>query len=106
MNGIEGSPWAKWSMLLVLVALVINVLGSWILSEVLRRRIDYAEEDYPRWDREFDAAKAKKVPWPFTKPIDKIGRGMRWIKAGLTIASGVCLIVGALRFIPAMPMKH
>jgi hypothetical protein len=96
VNGILGSPWAKLSMVLVLVALVVNVLGSWILSEVLRRRIFYAEEDYPRWEAEFKVARGKKDPWPFTNAIGNIGRWMRWIKATLTIASGVCLIVGAL----------
>jgi hypothetical protein len=96
VNGILGSPWAKWSMLFVLFALVVNVLGSWILSEVLRNRIDYGEENYPRWSAEFEEARGKKSPWPFTSAIDNIGRGMRWVKASLTLASGMCLIVGAL----------
>jgi hypothetical protein len=58
--------------------------------------VDYAEGDYPRWDEQYKQAYGKKVSWPFTKKIDNIGRWMRWMKAGLTIASGVCLIVGAL----------
>jgi hypothetical protein len=96
VNGILGSFCAKWSMLLVLLALVVNVVGSWILSEVLRKRIFYAEENYPRWGKEFEVARGKKDPWPFTNAIDNIGRWMRWIKATLIIASGIFLIVGAI----------
>jgi len=77
-----------------------------ILSEVLRRRVLYAEEDHPRWAAEFRVARGRKDPWPFTDAIDNVGRGMRWIKATLTIAGGVCLIVGALRFIPLAPIRH
>ena len=96
VNGILASFWAKWSMLLVLVALVVNVLGSWILSGRLRSRSFYAESDYERWNREFEDAKGKQTPWPFTATIDGIGKWMRWVKAALTIASGVFLIIGAL----------
>jgi len=93
-------------MLLVLIALVVNVIGSWVLSELLRKRAFYAESDYPRWAREFNHAYGIITSWPFTDSIDGIGRWMRWIKASITIASGICLIVGALQFIPAGPLKH
>lgn len=96
VNGMLASIWSKWSMLLVLIALVVNVLGSWILSGMLRSRTFYAESDYQRWMTEFDNARGKQTSWPFTTGIDGVGKWMRRIKATLTIASGICLIIGAL----------
>lgn len=97
VNGILRSDWAKWSILMVLVALASSVIGSGILSELLRRRVNYAEADYPRWDSEFRAAYGKEDPWPYTELIDSIGASLRWIKAGLTLISGLLLVIGALR---------
>jgi hypothetical protein len=33
VNGILHSGWAKWSLVMVLLALASNVVGAWILSE-------------------------------------------------------------------------
>jgi hypothetical protein len=96
VNGILGSFWAKWSMLLVLLALVSNVVAAFVLSQLLENRVDYAESDNPRWVTEFDKSSGKHVAWPFTNAINNTGKAMRWMRTALTIAAGVCLIIGAI----------
>jgi hypothetical protein len=96
VNGILHSSLAKWSLVLVLFALGSNVIGAWMLSESLRRQIAYGEKDSTRWATEYQNAKGKDVAWPFTDRIQNTGKFMRWIKAAFTLASGICLIVGAI----------
>lgn len=96
LSGILGSVWAKISLLTVLLALATNVVGAWILTEDMRRRIDYGEEQYDRWSDEFRAASGKKDPWPFTQRMVDVGIQTRRIKAGLTLAGGVFWIIGAI----------
>jgi hypothetical protein len=96
INGILRSSYAQWSLVLVLLALGSNVVGAWILSESLRKRIGYGEGDPGRWSREYQSATGKDVAWPFTDAIQNTGTNMRRIKAAFTLASGICLIVGAI----------
>jgi hypothetical protein len=96
VNGILASGWAKASIVFVLLALVSNVIAALALSELLNRRVDYAETDNPRWGREFKDSSGRRVAWPFTDRINNTGKLLRWIKGVLTVASGVCLIIGAI----------
>jgi hypothetical protein len=96
MNGILGNIWAKLSLLMVLLALATNTVGAWLLSVKLRERVKYGEADNVRWVEEFRKYVGADSPWPFNETIDGIGRWMRGIKAGFTLASGVLLIFGAL----------
>jgi hypothetical protein len=96
VNGILHSQWAKWSLVLVMLALSSNVIGAWILSESLRTRIGYGEAHTAEWAAQFEANRGKDVAWPFTDKIQNTGKYMRWIKAGFTIVSGVLLIIGAI----------
>jgi hypothetical protein len=96
VNGILHSIWAKSSIVLVLLALASNVIGAWILSGMLRRRIGFGEGHNNEWAQQFREASGKAVPWPFTKAIENTGKWMRAVKAGFTLAAGVCLIAGAI----------
>jgi hypothetical protein len=96
VNGILANVWAKASLLMVLLALAANIVGAWLLSEKLRERVEYGEEDGPRWQREFDEFTSTSCPWPFTGLIEKIGRRMRMIKAGFTLVAGALLMIGAI----------
>jgi hypothetical protein len=96
VNGILNSGWAKWSLVMVLLALATNVVGAWILSESLRDRISYGEGNAEEWALEFEVNRGKDVPWPFTDYIQNTGRYMRWIKAAFTLVSGLLLIIGAI----------
>ena len=97
VNGILAHRSAKYSLVLVILALASNVIGAWILSGLLRRRVFYGEGNPSRWDAEYRDALGKRVPYPFTATIDKVGAIMRWTKSLLTLAGGVLLIIGAMR---------
>jgi hypothetical protein len=96
LNGILGNLWAKWSLLMVILALATNILGAWILSESLRKQVEYGEADKVRWESEFDRFSAISCPWPFTDSIEKTGRWMRIMKATFTLVAGTLLMAGAL----------
>jgi hypothetical protein len=81
---------------MVLLALATNIVGAWLLSVKLRERINYGEADNVCWVEEFRKYVGADSSWPFNQTIDGIGRWMRGIKAGFTLASGVLPIFGAL----------
>jgi hypothetical protein len=70
--------------------------GAWRLSESLRERVTYGEENPARWKVEFDQFSTTSSPWPFTPVIEDTGRGMRIIKGVFTLAAGALLIIGAI----------
>lgn len=96
VNGILKNEWAKWSLLLVILALASNAAGAFFLSELLKRRVAYGQTDSGRWELEYDASSNVSCSWPFTSTIDGIGRWMRIIKFGFTLAAGGCLFIGAI----------
>ena len=83
-------------MLMVLLALATNLVGARILSESLRRRVEYGETNSVRWAEEFEKYSKVGCPWPFTCGIERTGRWIRVVKAIFTIVSGAILIVGAI----------
>ncbi len=96
INGILASFWAKWSIVLVLLALTVGVLGSWVLSELMRSQISRAESNYGGWAKEFAEAKGTSDPWPFSEGMEITGKLMRWTRSTFVLASGIFLIIGAL----------
>jgi hypothetical protein len=96
LNGILNSAWAKWSLLMVILALAANIVGAWLLSESLRKRVEYGESDNARRTEEFGKCSTTSSPWPFTQGIEDTGRWMRIIKAAFTLLAGTLLIVGAI----------
>ncbi len=85
--------WAKLSVLLVVLALGLAVLGSKLIGEQHRDRINYAEADAARWSREFAATAGKRDPWPFTAGIERLASYLRDAKTWLPLSAGVCFVV-------------
>ena len=96
MNGISGNIWARLSLLMVLLAPRAQYRRRMASQCELRERINYGEANNVRWVEEFRKYVGADSPWPFNQTIDGIGRWMRGIKAGFTLASGVLPIFGAL----------
>jgi hypothetical protein len=96
VNGILDNIWGKTSLLMVMIALASNIIGAWALSYLLRKRVEYTEEDSARWKKEFANSVGTRCSWPFTESIDHVGLWMRRIKAVFTLAAGACLIWGAI----------
>jgi hypothetical protein len=96
VGSILQNSWAKLSLLAVILTLAVNVIGAWGMSEALRRRFEYAEEDNDRWQREFNEAAGKRVTWPFTYGIESGAFWLRQIKGLMPIIGGAFLIIGAI----------
>jgi hypothetical protein len=67
VKGILGSGFAMLALFFVLSALMVNLLGAWVMSEWMRVRFGRAEADSPRWQREFRESAGTRSPWPFTR---------------------------------------
>jgi hypothetical protein len=96
LNGILNNPWAKWSLVMVIFALAVNIIGARLLSNLLRKRVAYGETDSVRWKQEYAQFSTTDSPWPFTGEIEDTGRWMMNIKAGFTLLAGALLIAGAI----------
>jgi hypothetical protein len=95
VDAMRKSPFAKWSMTAVMVALLVNVSASFIMSELHKRRYKYAEDDANRWRDLFIKCAGTSDPFPYTKMIERVGFVTRIIKFVLPLAGGVLLIIGA-----------
>jgi hypothetical protein len=90
------SFWSKLSVGLVIVSLGLNVAGAKWMGELHRARIDYAETDTVRWQNEFEETAGKRDPWPFTRKIEKLGRGLREAKPWLPILASLSFLMALL----------
>jgi hypothetical protein len=90
------SPWAKLSLLMVILTLAINVIGAWYLSESIRKRFEWAEGHGPQWETDFNAAAGARTAFPFTDAHEKAGFWLRQVKGLLPLVSGAFLIIGAV----------
>ena len=81
---------------MVILALATNIIGAWLLSEALRKQVEYGEVDEARWKTEYQESLKAACPWPFTSRIEDIGRWMRMVKAVFTLVAGAILILGAI----------
>ena len=97
VNGILAHRSAKYSLVLVILALASNVIGAWVLSGLLRKRVRYGEGNSVKWQQAYQDSLGTDDPYPFTKAIDMVGVTMRWTKSLLTLAGGALLIIGAIR---------
>jgi hypothetical protein len=96
VNGILASFWSKLSVLLVIVALGVSVVGAKLVGESLRDRIQYAEADLSRWSAEFKENACKRSSWPFTQKIDRLGRILRETRTWLPLVAGLLFVIGLM----------
>jgi hypothetical protein len=90
------SNYAKASLLFVMLTLGINVIGAWFMSESLRRRFEWAEGHDSEWNAEFNAAKGKRVAFPFSEMQESLPFWLRQVKGSFALISAVLLIIGAV----------
>lgn len=88
--------WSRLSMGLVVSALLLSVFGAKWMGELHRKQVDHAESDLERWDAEFKANAGKRVPWPFTNGIERLGRVTREMKAWLPLLAGMAFLIALL----------
>jgi hypothetical protein len=102
VGNILHSRYAIVSLLLVLLALTFNMVSAYALAEYMRSRFGYAVSDRKRWEAEFQHEKIESTTWPYSKWTEGASIATRMIKVILPLASGICLIVGAVIYRPVM----
>lgn len=87
-NNILNNFFAKWSILIIFVFLGVNLMFTWLLSERLFARHDYAEKNHESWKKEFENYKKEKNPiWPYTHFIEGSPKYLRHLKFLLPLLS-------------------
>jgi hypothetical protein len=93
VGDLVNNLWAKWSVILVVIGLLVNLMGALLLSEMLRRRHFYAEADLARWEREHAAAPSgPDDPWPSTKGLDEVAAKLRLAKVIFPVLSAILFL--------------
>jgi hypothetical protein len=90
---ILAKPFAKWSIIAVIVFLASNLLMEWLMCCLLFARSQYAERDHNQWQQEYDETKGTPDPWPYTEGIENLGHGLRVLKAFVPLIAAVLFIV-------------
>ena len=92
VDGIVDRNGAKFSIALVIVFLLVNLALSKCLTEMTRRRYEYAEQDAARWQREFEETRGTPTPWPSTRAIDGMARALREARTWLPVLAGLSFL--------------
>ena len=72
---------AKWSLVIAVVILSLNLFLTGIMTFFYYKQIDYADNDKNRWEKEFqDAGENKSSPWPYNKRIQRLGVFLLYLK--------------------------
>lgn len=98
--------WAQSSLATEIVALGMNLYGMRKLSEDHRRRMNWAEEHAVQWRKEFNEARGKRSPWPFTQAILNWGRFFRECRAWLPIIGGLFFLIALFTTRPNQIQKE
>jgi len=85
--------WAKSSLALVIVTLALSLLGAHLMGQLHRCQIDFAGKNPAKWEEYYENSFGSDDPWPYTKGIEVLGRGMQEVKTWLPLASGVCFLI-------------
>jgi hypothetical protein len=93
LQAILNNTWAQTSVAAVVGFLAINLFLTWVLAHSYGTRIDYADADKDRWEKEFSDAGAVGSPWPYDRAIENIGKVAVAVKLALPIAAGICFVV-------------
>ena len=92
-NEILKNYGALTSIGLVLLSLAVYLIGARRMSELHRRRMEYAERDPKRWEGEYAATLGKSDPWPFTGEIEQSGKRLREARTWFPIAAAIALVI-------------
>jgi hypothetical protein len=102
VGNILHSRYAIVSLLLVLLALTFNMVSAYALTKYMRSRFGYAVSDRKRSEAEFQHEKIESTAWPYSKWTEGASIATRMIKVILPLASGICLIIGAVIYRPVI----
>jgi len=96
VNAILNNPWAKWSLVMVLSFLGLNIIIEFVQSRLHFNRYYYAEENQERWEQEYkryNTNQGGRSPWPYTKAIENVGIISRCLKVIVPVIAASLLII-------------
>lgn len=93
VDKIMNNVWAKLSLIVVIVHLAINLIGTKWIGETLGQRLDYARADPQRWRKEYGES---VEPWPFTAKSEKPARLLRELRMWFPLIAGALFLVALL----------
>ncbi len=92
-NAILANCYSKWSLVVILSFLGLNLLCTQLMIRMHYQQYLYAEKDSKRWQKEFEETRGKRAYWPYTKGIEHLGIFMRWLKVWAPVISTFLFIV-------------
>ena len=101
LDQLLANGWSKWSIGAVVFGLAVNLLGVKWLGELHRARIDYAESDLTRWEKEFGQTAGQSDPWPSTPKILRVARALRECRTWLPLLGGALFIIALFNAKPS-----
>jgi hypothetical protein len=92
VDKIRDNVWAELSIAFVILSLGMSLIGNGWLGHLLRRRIEYAEKNQARWQKEYQNA-TKSRYWPSTEKIDRLAERFRSAKIVLPVIGGAFFLI-------------
>lgn len=96
VDRVLSNTWAKCSISVLIVNLVVSLLGALALSEMLHCRWDKAQAAPEAWQKGWQEAANTNKPWPYTRFFQCVARFLQWCKVLLPMFGGVLFLLGLL----------
>ena len=93
-EAILANCWSKWSIIIVMLFLALNLVTTYIMTLMHGKRLDYAEDNPEKWNSEFNR---RPKYWPYTKSIDELGFFVRFCKCALPFTAALFFVVSLFR---------
>ena len=95
-DAILENSWSRWSMGIAICFLGINLLSTNCMAWLLYKRSIYAEADWNRWEKEYEADlkdTSKNMYWPYDKSIQIFGEILRELKCWMPFSSALLFVI-------------
>jgi len=93
VDKVLNNIFSEISIAAVISSLAFSLVGNGWLGWLLRKRVAYAEQNPPRWQREFDEDTGKSTPWPFTHAIERSAMVLPAAKIFLPVIGGAFFLI-------------
>ena len=84
---------AKSSMAVAVGFLALHLLLTGWMTWRYGKRLDYADANKARWEKEFETSAKEPSPWPYTGFIEGLGTFIRLLRIWLPLAAGLLFIL-------------
>lgn len=89
------NKFALVSLSLVLTALMVNLVGAFVMARLNRKHFYTSQANRRDWIEQWRAAERTPMEWPFTHQIGFWGYAFTIAKVAIVLIAGLCLVIGA-----------